>query len=59
MDAFTKLLDSLSADSTERGKQFEIACKGFLENDRGYSALIEKVWLSQRQWFLGHYRLVA
>ena len=45
MDTFSTLLNSLSLDSHQRGKQFEHVCKWFLENDRRYSSIIEKVWL--------------
>jgi len=45
LNSFSTLLTSLSTDNLKRGKQFEIACKWFLENDRRYSSLIEKVWL--------------
>jgi superfamily II DNA or RNA helicase len=45
LNSFSTLLASLSPDNLKRGKQFEIACKWFLENDRRYSSLIEKVWL--------------
>jgi predicted helicase len=45
MSTFKTLLDSISADSQKRGTQFEYVCKWFLENDRRYTSIIEKVWL--------------
>ena len=44
-DMFSTLLASFSSEKLKRGKEFEVVCKWFLENDRIYSSLIEKVWL--------------
>lgn len=45
MSTINQLLQSLSSDSNERGNQFEIICKWFLENDPIYKKKIDKVWL--------------
>ncbi len=45
MATFVELRDQLSADSYERGKQFERVCKWFLETDPRYSNRLAKVWL--------------
>tara|TARA_Y100000588_G_scaffold92866_1_gene100423 strand:- start:4506 stop:5633 length:1128 start_codon:yes stop_codon:yes gene_type:complete len=42
--SFDTFFKSLDDDSEKRGKQWEVACKWFLENDGAYSEL-EKVWL--------------
>ena len=42
--SFDTFFKSLDDDSGKRGKQWEVACKWFLENDGAYSEL-EKVWL--------------
>ena len=42
--SFDTFFESFDADSEKRGKQWEFACKWFLENDGVYSEL-ERVWL--------------
>ena len=42
---FSELLKTLHPDDRIRGKQFELTCKWFLENDPKYQMLLEKVWL--------------
>ncbi len=45
MSTINQLLNSLSPDSNEKGNQFEIICKWFLENDPVWKTKIDKVWL--------------
>ncbi len=45
MSSLLKLISSFSELNHERGKQWEVACKWFLENDPVYKAQIKKVWL--------------
>ena len=40
-----RLLESLAAETSQRGREFEQVCKWFLENDPVYRTQVEKVWL--------------
>jgi superfamily II DNA or RNA helicase len=41
----TQLLDALSPDPRERGRQFEHLCRWYLLNDPTYSLIVQSVWL--------------
>ena len=44
-NSFLKLFDSLHGNEAQRGKQFERACKWFLQNDPEYRRELKRVWL--------------
>ena len=45
MARWATLLDNLDPDDQKRGKQFELICKWFLENDPCYKLQLKQVWL--------------
>jgi superfamily II DNA or RNA helicase len=45
MATFDEFIGSLSPESHERGKQFEVFVKWFLKHDPEWSAIVENIWL--------------
>jgi len=45
MTSLSTFISTFSELNYDRGKQWEIACKWFLENDPVYKAQIKQVWL--------------